>query len=60
MHLCMAFHEDRSDSNEYVLAKQLKRGQWLIVVGSSYMLPADTGFTIVRWAELPKLQQYDF
>jgi hypothetical protein len=59
MHLCMAFHEDRSDSNEYVLAKQIVRGQWVLVYGGSYVLPTDAGFTIVRWAELPKLQQYD-
>jgi hypothetical protein len=60
MHLCMAFHEDRSDSNEYILAKQVITGQWLVVYGGSYVLLADSGFTIVQWCELPKLQQYDF
>lgn len=60
MHLCVAFHEDRADSNEYILARQVITGQWLVVYGGSHVLLADSGFTIVQWAELPKLQQYDF
>jgi hypothetical protein len=60
MHLCMAFHEDRSDSNEYILARQVITGQWLVVYGGSYVLLADSGFTIVQWMELPKLNHYDF
>jgi hypothetical protein len=59
MHLCMAFHEDRADSNEYVLAKQVVRGQWVLVLGGQQLTPRNTGFTLIRWAELPKLQQYD-
>jgi hypothetical protein len=60
MHLCMAFHEDRSDSNEYILAMQVTTGRWIVVYGGSYVLLTDSGFTIVQWCELPKLQQYDF
>ena len=60
MHLCIAFHEDRSDSNEYILARQVITGQWIVVYGGSYVLLADSGFTIVQWMELPKLNHYDF